>query len=141
MIKIQSIALCLIAVGGFAQKGTTKMAADFFPTAWIYSCVSVHGANEQPAEFIKASRPQQGSSHEPMKYDVAGIHRIDILLDQCPNRPTRRWAAARRAVHAPQHEGRHRTQLSESSPATTTARETRTGVDTTTLDKGNGIWY
>ena len=52
MKKLLSIALCLIAVGGFAQKGKTKMAADFYGVD--YSCVSVIGANEQPAEFIKA---------------------------------------------------------------------------------------
>ena len=52
MKKLLSIALCLIAVSGFAQKGKTKMAADFYGVD--YSCVSVVGANEQPAEFIKA---------------------------------------------------------------------------------------
>lgn len=44
MKKLLSIALCLIAVGGFAQKGKTKMAADFYGVD--YSCVSVIGANE-----------------------------------------------------------------------------------------------
>ena len=42
MKKLLSIALCLIAVSGFAQKGKTKMAADFYGVD--YSCVSVVGA-------------------------------------------------------------------------------------------------
>ena len=78
MKKLLSIALCLIAVGGFAQKGKTKMAADFYGVD--YSCVSVIGANEQPAEFIKAFEAiNRLFLSEPKKYDVAGFTGIDIL--------------------------------------------------------------
>ena len=78
MKKLLSIALCLIAVGGFAQKGKTKMAADFYGVD--YSCVSVVGANEQPAEFIKAFEAiNRLFLSEPKKYDVAGFTGIDIL--------------------------------------------------------------
>ena len=78
MKKLLSIALCLIAVSGFAQKGKTKMAADFYGVD--YSCVSVVGANEQPAEFIKAFEAiNRLFLSEPKKYDVAGFTGIDIL--------------------------------------------------------------
>lgn len=78
MKKLLTIALCLAAVGAFAQKGKTKMAADFYGVD--YSCVDVIGANEQPAEFIKAFEAiNKLFLSEPKKYDVAGFTGIDIL--------------------------------------------------------------
>ena len=123
MKKLLSIALCLIAVGGFAQKGKTKMAADFYGVD--YSCVSVIGANEQPAEFIKAFEAiNRLFLSEPKKYDVAGFTGIDILstsVEQANEALGWPPSSSRPAARRPTSQR----SSPESSPATTTARGTR----------------
>ena len=52
MKKLLAMALCLVAVSGYAQKGKEKIAADFYGVD--YSCVDVKGADEEPGAFIKA---------------------------------------------------------------------------------------
>ena len=44
MKKLLAMALCLVAVSGYAQKGKEKIAADFYGVD--YSCVNVKGADE-----------------------------------------------------------------------------------------------
>ena len=46
MKKLLAMALCLVAVSGYAQKGKEKIAADFYGVD--YSCVDVKGADEEP---------------------------------------------------------------------------------------------
>ena len=78
MKKLLAMALCLVAVSGYAQKGKEKIAADFYGVD--YSCVDVKGADEEPGAFIKAFEAiNRLFLSEPKKYDVAGFTGIDIL--------------------------------------------------------------
>ena len=78
MKKLLAMALCLVAVSGYAQKGKEKIAADFYGVD--YSCVNVKGADEEPGAFIKAFEAiNRLFLSEPKKYDVAGFTGIDIL--------------------------------------------------------------
>lgn len=124
MKKLLSIALCLIAVSGFAQKGKTKMAADFYGVD--YSCVSVVGANEQPAEFIKAFEAiNRLFLSEPKKYDVAGFTGIDILSTNVEQANEALGGLAAEQFTPAARRPTSRRSSPESSPATTTARGTR----------------
>ena len=128
MKKLLSIALCLIAVSGFAQKGKTKMAADFYGVD--YSCVSVVGANEQPAEFIKAFEAiNRLFLSEPKKYDVAGFTGIDILSTN-----VEQANEALGGLAAEQFTPR-------STKADNGSGNKGLVLIATTLDKGNGIGY
>ena len=133
MKKLLSIALCLIAVSGFAQKGKTKMAADFYGVD--YSCVSVVGANEQPAEFIKAFEAiNRLFLSEPKKYDVAGFTGIDILstnVEQANEAFTPRSTKADIAAQLPGILARYDNGSGNKGLV----------LIATTLDKGNGIGY
>ena len=132
MKKLLSIALCLIAVSGFAQKGKTKMAADFYGVD--YSCVSVVGANEQPGEFIKA--------FEPIKYDVAGFTGIDILSTN-----VEQANEALGGLAAEQFTPRStKADIAAQLPGILARYDNGSGnkglvLIATTLDKGNGIGY
>ena len=133
MKKLLSIALCLIAVSGFAQKGKTKMAADFYGVD--YSCVSVVGANEQPAEFIKAFEAiNRLFLSEPKKYDVAGFTGIDILSTNVEQANEALGGLAAEQFIAAQPPGLLARYLTGSG-------NKRPGLKATTLDKGNGIGY
>ena len=106
MKKLLAMALCLVAVSGYAQKGKEKIAADFYGVD--YSCVNVKGADEEPGAFIKAFEAiNRLFLSEPKKYDVAGFTGIDILSTGVAQQPTGRRSCRR------------------SSPATTTVRATR----------------
>lgn len=141
MKKLLSIALCLIAVGGFAQKGKTKMAADFYGVD--YSCVSVIGANEQPAEFIKAFEAiNRLFLSEPKKYDVAGFTGIDILSTS-----VEQANEALGGLAAEQFTPRStKADIAAQLPGILARYDNGSGnkglvLIATTLDKGNGIGY
>ena len=96
MKKLLAMALCLVAVSGYAQKGKEKIAADFYGVD--YSCVNVKGADEEPGAFIKAFEAiNRLFLSEPKKYDVAGFTGIDILstgVEQARERPhTMEWGS------------------------------------------------
>ena len=141
MKKLLSIALCLIAVGGFAQKGKTKMAADFYGVD--YSCVSVIGANEQPAEFIKAFEAiNRLFLSEPKKYDVAGFTGIDILSTSVEQANEALGGLAAEQFTPRSAATDWQTQL----PQIVARYDNGSGnkglvLVATTLDKGNGIGY
>ena len=141
MKKLLSIALCLIAVSGFAQKGKTKMAADFYGVD--YSCVSVVGANEQPAEFIKAFEAiNRLFLSEPKKYDVAGFTGIDILSTN-----VEQANEALGGLAAEQFTPRStKADIAAQLPGILARYDNGSGnkglvLIATTLDKGNGIGY
>lgn len=118
MKKLLAMALCLVAVSGYAQKGKEKIAADFYGVD--YSCVNVKGADEEPGAFIKAFEAiNRLFLSEPKKYDVAGFTGIDILstgVEQA-NESLGALAAAQQPTG--------RRSCRRSSPATTTVRATR----------------
>ena len=76
MKKLLAMALCLVAVSGYAQKGKEKIAADFYGVD--YSCVDVKGADEEPGAFIKAferkSRKQDFYPIECMQSETFRLH-------------------------------------------------------------------
>lgn len=124
MKKLLAMALCLVAVSGYAQKGKEKIAADFYGVD--YSCVDVKGADEEPGAFIKAFEAiNRLFLSEPKKYDVAGFTGIDILstgVEQA-NESLGALAAEQFTPAAQQPTGRR--SCRRSSPATTTVRATR----------------
>lgn len=78
MKRLLTVACCLIAAAGFAQKGKTTVSADFYGVD--FSCVSVIGVTEGLGDFIKAfDAINQLFLSEPKKYDVGDFTRIDIL--------------------------------------------------------------
>lgn len=78
MKRLLTAVCCLIAAAGFAQKGKSVVAADFYGVD--FSCVSVIGAAEEPGAFIQAFKGiNQLFLSEPKKYDVGGFTAIDIL--------------------------------------------------------------
>jgi hypothetical protein len=120
MKKLLAMALCLVAVSGYAQKGKEKIAADFYGVD--YSCVDVKGADEEPGAFIKAFEAiNRLFLSEPKKYDVAGFTGIDILSTGVEQANESLGALA-----AEQFTPRSAaTDCRRSSPATTTVRATR----------------
>ena len=128
MKKLLSIALCLIAVSGFAQKGKTKMAADFYGVD--YSCVSVVEAINRL--FLS----------EPKKYDVAGFTGIDILSTN-----VEQANEALGGLAAEQFTPRStKADIAAQLPGILARYDNGSGnkglvLIATTLDKGNGIGY
>ena len=120
MKKLLSIALCLIAVGGFAQKGKTKMAADFY---------GVEAINRL---FLS----------EPKKYDVAGFTGIDILSTS-----VEQANEALGGLAAEQFTPRStKADIAAQLPGILARYDNGSGnkglvLIATTLDKGNGIGY
>ena len=141
MKKLLAMALCLVAVSGYAQKGKEKIAADFYGVD--YSCVNVKGADEEPGAFIKAFEAiNRLFLSEPKKYDVAGFTGIDILSTGVEQANESLGALAAEQFTPRSAATDWQTQL----PQIVARYDNGSGnkglvLVATTLDKGNGLGY
>lgn len=141
MKKLLAMALCLVAVSGYAQKGKEKIAADFYGVD--YSCVNVKGADEEPGAFIKAFEAiNRLFLSEPKKYDVAGFTGIDILSTGVEQANESLGALAAEQFTPRSAATDWQTQL----PQIVVRYDNGSGnkglvLVATTLDKGNGLGY
>ena len=141
MKKLLAMALCLVAVSGYAQKGKEKIAADFYGVD--YSCVDVKGADEEPGAFIKAFEAiNRLFLSEPKKYDVAGFTGIDILSTGVEQANESLGALAAEQFTPRSAATDWQTQLSQIVARYDNGSGNKGLVlVATTLDKGNGLGY